>query len=335
MNSRQRYDATLRGEPTDFLPRIPILMQRAAEHVGTDYGTYASDPRVMADAHLRCAADFGVDLLSVMSDPYREATGFGGEMEFTAAGPKLVHAPLEARRDLALLAVPDPERSPRMRGCLDAIGIYAREGGGEFPILGWVEGPAAEAAVLRGVSNFLLDFYDDPGFLATLLDRCLEVGIEFAAAQIDAGADTIGIGDAIASQVSAAFYEEFVLPREYALATAIRARGARVRMHICGRIDHLLPGLATLPLDILDVDHLTGLEAARETVGSTVALSGNFDPVAEVLHGTPETIRAAVEDGYRRVGNPFLVNAGCEIPPGTPSDNLRAVCTPLPYRADP
>ena len=35
---------------------------------------------------------------------------------------------------------------------------------------------------------------------------------------------------------------------------------------------------------------------------------------------------------YEAVGNPYLVNAGCEIPSGTPPDNLLALCGMLPYR---
>ena len=74
--------------------------------------------------------------------------------------------------------------------------------------------PAAEAATLRGTSQFLMDTVKDPRFLEQLMDLCLEVGIEFARAQVRAGADTIGIGDAICSQISPGLYEEMVLPRQ-------------------------------------------------------------------------------------------------------------------------
>ncbi|MEW6073825.1 MAG: uroporphyrinogen decarboxylase family protein [Planctomycetota bacterium] len=333
MNGRERYDATLRGEPVDHLARIPILMQRAAEHIGASYGNYAADWRVLTAAHLRSAADFGLDLLSVMSDPYRECSAFGGEVEFPPAGPKCPRPPLAAARDLALLAHPDPATSPRLASCLAAIRRFRDEGRGAYSILGWVEGPAAEAADLRGVTDFLLDLHDDPAFAGALMDRCMEAGIAFAAAQIAAGADTIGIGDAIASQISPRMYERLVLPRERVLAAAIRARGARVRMHICGNIAHLLPGLASLPLDILDVDHLVDLAAVRARIPPPVALAGNLDPVAEVRHGTPESIRAGVLRCYETAGNPYLVNAGCEIPPGTPDANLHALCAPIPSRA--
>jgi len=48
-----------------------------------------------------------------------------------------------------------------------------------------------------------------------------------------------------------------------------------------------------------------------------------------VRFGTPDGIRAAVAEAYARAGAPYLVNAGCEIPSGTPAENLRALCEPV------
>jgi len=124
-------------------------------------------------------------------------------------------------------------------------------------------------------------------------------------------------------------YEKLVWPRQQRLTTAIQALGARVRLHICGDITHLLPGIAELPIDILDLDHLVDLALARERIPSRVALAGNVDPVSVVAQGTPETIRERVRACYAAAGDPFLVNAGCEIPPSTPRENLLALCEPI------
>ncbi len=331
MNGRERYDATLRGELVDHLPRVPILMQYAAEHIGSDYGRYAADFRVLTESHLRCATDFGMDQLSVISDAYRECSAFGAEVRFEVTGPMCDRAPLQDTRDLSRLERPDPHRSPRMLDRLEAVRRFREETGDEYSIMGWVEGPAAEAADVRGVTSFLLDFYDDEAFACELMDLCLDVGIEFARAQVEAGADTVGVGDAVVSQISPAMYESLVLPRQRRLVAAIKDTGARVRLHICGDITHLLPGIAELPIDILDVDHMVDLAVVRETIPAEVALAGNLDPVAAVAGGTPESIREGVLACYRTVGNPFLVNAGCEIPSGTPPENLRALCEPVPY----
>ena len=46
-----------------------------------------------------------------------------------------------------------------------------------------------------------------------------------------------------------------------------------------------------------------------------------------------QEIAAAIRRTYEMVGNPYLVNAGCEIPSGTPRENLLALCSPMTYRS--
>jgi len=329
MNSFERYLGVIHREPVDVLPRLPILMQFAAEYIGSNYGAFAADYRVLVEANRRCAEDFGMDQLSAISDPYRETQGFGAQIEYVRDGvPRCLQPPLHASKDLSLLPRPNPLEAERMRDRVNALQAFHEQFQGVYSLMGWIEGPAAEAADLRGVSQFLLDLLDDRPFCEELMDRCVEVGIAFAQAQIEAGADTIGIGDALASQVSPRLYRRLIQPREKRLVQAIHDMGAFVRLHICGNITHLLPGIAELGIDLLDVDHMVEMAAVRQALGASVVLTGNINPV-EVLRGTPEAIRTAVLDTYQTVGNPYMVNAGCEIPSGTPAANLRALCEPI------
>jgi uroporphyrinogen-III decarboxylase len=82
--------------------------------------------------------------------------------------------------------------------------------GGDLLVEGWVEGPCAEAADLRGINALMTDFFDDPGFVHDLFTFAIEMELGFARAQIQAGADLIGVGDAAASLVGPALYNEFV-----------------------------------------------------------------------------------------------------------------------------
>jgi len=330
LTPRERYEAVLRGDRPDFVPRIPIVMQFAAEHIGSNYGAFAADHRVLVEANIRCAEDFGFDQLSTISDPYRETAGFGAAIEFQRDGvPLCLQPPLELAPDLANLPRPDPAAAPRMRDRIDAVRAYRQRTGEHYSVLGWIEGPAAEAADLRGVSNFLMDLLDDPDYARALMARCVATGIDFARAQIAAGADTIGIGDAVASQVSPQVYAELILPFERELVAAVHAFGAHVRLHICGNITHLLPGLATLGVDILDVDHLVDLAAVRRAVGPGVTVAGNVDPVSCVMRGPAGRVQTAIAACARAAGGRYMINAGCEIPAATPADHLRALCTPL------
>jgi len=332
MNSLERYLATLENRPTDYLPRIPILMQFAAEYIGSNYGAFASDYHVLTEANIVCARDFGIDQMNTMSDPYRETQGFGAKILYERdMVPRCEKHPLEDNPDLSGLPRPRPLEPGRMLDRIEAVRTYHSRVGGEHSIMGWVEGPAAEAADLRRLDNFFMDLMDDDGYVGDLMDLCVDVALEFAKPQVEAGADTIGIGDAAASQVSSDLYESLILPREQRLVRGLKEMGAKVRMHICGNITHLLPGLASLDLDVIDVDHMVCPAKVREALGPKVAIGGNLDPVADIFRGTPEAIRTKLVQCYREAGNPFLVNAGCEIPSGTPTENLKALCEPLAY----
>lgn len=112
-----------------------------------------------------------------------------------------------------------------------------------------------------------------------LLDKCTETAKDFAKAQIEAGCDVIGIGDAICSQIDPFTYDTFVKERHREIIAFIHANGARTKMHICGDITHLLPSIKEIGTDILDLDYSVDITHARSVAGDKTILCGNIDPV--------------------------------------------------------
>ncbi|HBH85277.1 MAG TPA: uroporphyrinogen decarboxylase, partial [Bacteroidales bacterium] len=72
MTPFERYVGMLEGKKVDFVPRTPIIMQFAAEFIGSDYACFASDHETLVKSNGECAKYFGIDQLSCISDPYRE-----------------------------------------------------------------------------------------------------------------------------------------------------------------------------------------------------------------------------------------------------------------------
>jgi MtaA/CmuA family methyltransferase len=196
------------------------------------------------------------------------------------------------------------------------------------PIMGWVEGALAEAADLRGVSTLLIDLIDRPEWVHELLEICTEMEIAFARAQIAAGADIVGLGDAIASQIAPRAYRQFALPYEQRIFAAIREAGAIPRLHICGNTSRILADMAQSGAAIIDIDWMVDMGRAAETFGE-IAVCGNFDPVAVMLDGTPAQVQGAVRGNMAAGGARSFSMAGCEIPDGTPHANLRAQAAAL------
>lgn len=329
MNSRECVLAHLAGRPVDRLPLLPITMQFACAEIGAKYRDYCTDYRVLVEGQLRTAEKYGFDYVNTMSDPAREAADCGAAVQFFDDQPVALledQALLAHKTKLATLKIPDPLSGGRMHNAIRAVALFKERVGREKIVEGWIEGPVAEGADLRGINTLMLDFGDDPSFVRDLFEFIVAMELRFAREQINAGADVIGIGDAAASLVGPRIYEEFALPYEQRLVDGIHVLGAKVRLHICGNTRKLLEGMGRLGCDIVDLDSLSPLADARQKMGANQVLLGNLNPVTTLLNGTPETVTAGIAECHRQAGARYIVGAGCEVPRNTPPENLRALC---------
>ncbi len=203
MNSYERFMNRLQGKLVDRPPNFDIMMAFAVRYLDQPLLPYYQDYRVLVEANMAVMEDFELDIVQAISDPYRETHDFGAIIEFPEDDlPKSLIPLIAEPDDLKNLKPPDPYTSERMSDRLEAIRLFREKVGGEVPIMGWVEGGLAQATDLRGVSNLMMDLYDRPEWVLELLEQCVQVEIAFAEAQVEAGADIIGLGDAVASQVN-------------------------------------------------------------------------------------------------------------------------------------
>jgi MtaA/CmuA family methyltransferase len=327
MNSRERVLNLIDGQPVDQPPAMPITMMWAADLIGAKYHDYATRAEVQAAAQCAAATQFGFDQVSVISDPCCEAADLGADIFYPPDGPPAIiekNALLAEPAALGALRVPDPLRAgSRMANRIAAVRLLRRQLGATHLIEGWVEGPCAESADLRGINTIMVDFYDDPDFIHALAEFTVNVALPFAAAQIEAGADIIGVGDAAASLINRELYDEFVLPHEKRLVQGIHAAGGRVRLHICGRTGHLVSAMATLGCEIVDLDSMVDLRAARAAMGDRQVLLGNVHTVNIVKNGTPQDMRQALAKCRAEAGPAWIAGAGCEVPRHSPPENVR------------
>jgi uroporphyrinogen decarboxylase len=326
MNSRERVLARIKGQQVDRVPNLNILMFLAAKEIGVSYSEYCQDYKKLAQANIVCMQKYGIDAVSTISDPMRECADMGMDVIFPADDvPHESKFLLQDKSDLLKVKPVAVENGRRMTDRILGTGLLKKEVGNEFAIIGWVEGCFAMSADLRGVNNFMMDIYEDREFVVDLLEICLEQATLFAKAQIAAGADIIGVGDAIASVAGPYAYEDLALQYEEKLLKAIREAGGLTKLHICGQITPFLELLPVQYCEIIDIDWMVPLEKAAELYGDITCLNGNYDPVAVLLQGSVQSIKDEVKRCVREGGAKHTSSGGCEVPKFTPQENLMAV----------
>jgi MtaA/CmuA family methyltransferase len=327
LTSKERITACVTGQAYDRTAVAPIFMAWAAHYIGRTYRDFYLDGDVLVEAQLAAVKAFNIDQISAISDPWREVSGYGVEFDYPEQGvgkPKglIINSP----EDVKLIKPLDIAKCERMQQRVDSVAKMAGLVGETHSVLGWVEGPLAEYSDLRGLESTMFDLVDKPEMFHEAAEVITQNAIDFAVAQIRAGADMIGIGDAAGSLIGAGLYEAFVMPLEKKLIDAIHEEGAFAKLHICGNINSIIGLMAKTGADVIDVDWMVPLDQARTIVGEDVTLCGNFDPSGVLLQGTPEIVADAAKDCIARGGQRFILMPGCEVPQNTPEENIRAFC---------
>ena len=326
MNAYQRTMDLVAGKAIDRLPAMPIFMTWLARQIGRTYREYCFDHAVLVEGQHYLVDTFEIDCVSVISDAWREAADCGAELTvFEREPPGCTIRLLDDKARLASVALPDPLGGGRMTDRVQAVQQLHAAYAGRIPVMGWVEGPMAEACCLRGVNEMMFDLVDDPGFAADLMDFAAEVAIAFAVAQVKAGADIIGMGDAAASLCGPRFYESMVLAREQRVVKAIHDAGALARLHICGNTNSILAHMARTGCEIIDLDYPVVVANVRPSMGERPVVAGSFNPVTVLLEGTPAQVTGACRLCHEAFGSRHIVCAGCEVPMQTPMENVRAM----------
>jgi MtaA/CmuA family methyltransferase len=327
MNSRDRVLAMIDHRPVDRIPFMPITMMFAADQIGVKYGQYVRDYRLLVEAQLRTAERFDIDQVSCISDPTREACDLGAEVRFFDDQPPAfdeAQALLIDKKRLATLKIPDPLGGGRMHDRVKAAALLKERAGRDRILEGWVEGPCGQAANLRGINRLMLDFIDDPVFVQDLLDFVVEMELCFARAQAEAGVELMGVGDPASSLAGPMIFRQMLVPAHKKLVEGLRCLGLRTRSHMCGNTKRILKERGELGYDIIDLDSMVPMTAARLNMPEEVLL-GNVATVDVLRNGSMQDVIDAVSKCSKDAGDHYIVGAGCEVPRDTPEENMLAL----------
>ena len=299
-----------------------------------------------------CVSLLGITVRELISDSELQAKGMKAVADRTdaAASVSFMDLSVEAECFGATICVSDDE-VPTVKGRLvndeeeaDALavppigsgrtGIYidaikkASEMITDRPVLAGMIGPFSLAARLLDVSEIMMDCYDEPDMVHTVMKKATAFLIEYAKAYKAAGANGIVMAEPVSGLLSPTLEEEFSSPYVKQIIDAVQDDNFVVIYHNCGdNVPRMLDSILTTGAAAYHFGNAVDMEKdIIAQVPSDVLVMGNIDPAGTLRMGTVERVREETLSLLERCSKHqnFLISSGCDIPPMTPWENIDA-----------
>ena len=302
-------DRLIRALLRQSVDRTPIwIMRQAGRYLpeylkvrkqAGDFMTLCQTPELACEVTLQPLRRFPLDAAILFSDILTIPDAMGLELYFEAGEGPRFRKPVTERKQIAALAVPDPDDS--LRYVMDAVSLIRSELSGRVPLIGFSGSPWTLATYMvegGGTKDFARIkglMYSDPASMHALLDTNARAVTAYLNAQIAAGAQAVMVFDTWGGVLSPADYREFSLAYMQQIVDGLNRQhdGQTIPVVLFTKnAGQSLAAMAQTGCDALGVDWTVSLADARKWTADQVALQGNLDP--SVLYAKPERIREEV-----------------------------------------
>ncbi|MBR2131920.1 MAG: uroporphyrinogen decarboxylase family protein [Oscillospiraceae bacterium] len=293
----------------------------------------------------------GVSVKELISDSDLQARGMQlvAERTDSAAAVSLMDLSVEAECFGATIHVSDDE-VPTVIGRLihdedeaDALevpavgsarsGLYVESLGKALelitdrPVLAGMIGPFSLAARLLDVTEIMMDCYDEPDMVHTVLEKTTAFLIEYAKAYKAIGAHGIMMAEPVAGMLSPMLEEEFSAPYVKQIVDAVQDDEFAVIYHNCGdNVIRMIDSILTTGSMAYHFGNSIDMAEMLTHIPADTVAMGNVDPAGQFLGGTPESMRAVTLGVMEKCCSypNFVISSGCDIPPIAPWANIDA-----------
>ncbi len=254
-----------------------------------------------------------------------EPLGFG--LKFEKGEAPLVTHLVRSIKDLEELREIEPAES--LSFVIDAIRQTRAALKPNVPLIGYAGGPFTlssyiiEGGPAKGFRATKELMHQDPSAWGALMGTISRATIKYLNAQIEAGAQAVGLFDHWVGCLNPEEYEKFVLPYSQQVIRSLKSETPVI--HYATRTDGILELFSQAGGDVIGVDHRVRLDEAWHRIGVRKAIQGNLDPM--ILCSDIENIKTHVKTILdMAAGRPgHIFNLGQGMLPETPLENIKAL----------
>ena len=214
---------------------------------------------------------------------------------------------------------PDLLARPGCKVALDALALLKKRYGDEIAVVGKVFGPWTLGYHVFGVQEFLINTLLEPDAVKRAMAALKEVTVQFANAQIEAGADALCLADhATRDLCSPLAYRDFLKDIHQELNERIRCP---LILHICGDTSDRISYIRETGLPCFHFDSKVPATTARELAGERLSLMGGTSNLRVIRAGSPEAVAHDVREKVR--AGVDIIGPECAVPLDAPYANMK------------
>ncbi|MCC5843666.1 MAG: uroporphyrinogen decarboxylase [Verrucomicrobia bacterium] len=318
---------TLRCEAADRLPWVPFTGVHAGSLIGVNAEAYLKSADHIVAGLEAANARYQPDGVPVVFDLQLEAEVLGCTLAWAKETPPSVAThPLDGSYDLNSLPS-FSMKNGRFPAVFDAIKRLKSSIGGDTALFGLLTGPLTLALHLRG-EEFLLDMFDEEDGVATLMDFCTDIAIDFARAYLEAGIDVVAVVDPMISQIGPDHFEAVVAPSLNRIFDTVRDAGGLSSLFVCGNATRNLEVMSATTCDNICVDENVDLKKLGDVCRAAgKSFGGNLRLTTVFLLGDADATRRDVARCLREAGDGpgFMLAPGCDLPYACKPENIDVV----------
>lgn len=327
MNSLQRVLTTLGYEEPDRVPYFLLLTMHGAKELNLSLKEYFSDPENVAKGQLLLREKYGHDCLSNFYYAALEIEALGGEVIYREDGPFNSGKPCVKAEEIETLSFPKVTDTPCLQKVLKTTALLKEQAGEVVPIIGVVISPFSLPVMQMGFEAYLDLIYDDREKFDILMKKNEAFCIEWANAQLEAGATAICYFDPLASStvIPPALYHEtgFLCAKR----TLKEIKGPTATHLASGRTIPVIDQLKQTGTNMVGFSCDEDPAAVKESLQGSMAMLGNLNGVTMGTWSEAETekiVKEAIKAGAPG-GGFILADTHGEIPYNVPDEVLHAI----------
>ena len=329
MTGLQRINATILGAWPDKRPVMLHNFMMAAREAGMTMRQFRSDPVWASKAFIQAGERYDLDGILIDIDTATLAGAVGVGIDYPEDEPARAMQPcLSSLAQVDDLCAVEIAKNERVQIWLETCRLVKAHFGKEKFVRGNCDqAPFSLASMMRSPADWMMDILSADEKVHRLLEFCTTACIQFIKLVAETGVDMVSNGDSPAGpeMISPALYRNFALPYERQLVQAAHQLNKPYALHICGNTDAILGAMLETTTDALELDYKTDIDKIRTLFKVQVTFIGNLDPTGVLRNGTWRDVEAKVTELLRLYQDSprLIINAGCALPPDTPSENIR------------